>query len=85
MGAVLHAGEHDVTTLEKPPTIDDKALAAVDGQWRTAREIFRLVDEGAFSSFRCALARLADAGMIECRRDPHASGEIARYRVRGAA
>jgi hypothetical protein len=36
--------------LKKPPTIDDRAQAAVDSEWRTAREIFAIVDQGAFVS-----------------------------------
>jgi hypothetical protein len=32
--------------LPKPPTIDDKALAAVDRGWRSAREIHAILDEG---------------------------------------
>jgi hypothetical protein len=72
-------------TSTKPLTIDDKALAAVDGEWRTAREIFAVVDEGAPVSVRHALVRLADAGLVDRRSDPHHSGEIARYRICGAA
>ncbi len=34
--------------MTKPPTIEDKALAAVDREWRTAREIYAILDEGAF-------------------------------------
>lgn len=70
-------------TSTRPLTIDDKALAAVDGEWRTAREIFACVGEGAISSFRCAMARLADTGMVDRRSDPHPSGEVARYRACG--
>lgn len=66
--------------LEKPPTIEDKAFAAVDDQWRTAREIYVLVDDGAALSTRTALMRLADAGRIERRYDPDRNGQISRYR-----
>jgi len=31
--------------MKKPPTIDDKALAAVDSEWRTAREIYSILDQ----------------------------------------
>jgi hypothetical protein len=71
-----------MTILQKPPTIDDKALAAVDGTWRTAREIRTLLDEGyTIGSTRSALGKLADAGNVERRHDPDPrSGTIARYR-----
>lgn len=39
--------KYDVT---KPLIIDDKVLAAVDREWRTALEIFAILDEGAFAS-----------------------------------
>jgi len=48
--------------MKKPPTIDDKALAAVDSEWRTAREIYAILDEGAFISTIAALTRLVNAG-----------------------
>jgi hypothetical protein len=51
--------------LARPPTIVDKALAAVDGEWRTVREIFATVDEGAEGSVRDALIRLAGAGRVD--------------------
>jgi len=64
----------------KPPTIDDKALAAVDREWRTAREIYAILDEGAFVSTMAALIRLATAGKIERRYDPYRNVKISRYR-----
>jgi hypothetical protein len=67
--------------LARPPTIVDKALAAVDGEGRTVREIFATVDEGAAGSVRDALIRLAAAGRVDQRYDPHPTGRIARYRV----
>jgi hypothetical protein len=30
--------------MKKPPTISDKALAAVDSEWRTVREVFAILD-----------------------------------------
>ena len=69
-----------LTRLPQPPTIDDKAFAAVDGEWQTAREIFAIVDDGADTTLKAALIRLADAGKIERRYDPHRNGTIARYR-----
>lgn len=73
--------------LSRPPTIDDKALAAVDGEWRTARDIFDLVREGAFSTTRLALTRFAGDGRIDRRYEPYprGGGEIAWYRACGAA
>ncbi len=69
-----------MTILARPPTTEENALAVVNGEWRTAREIFAIVDEGAFSTTRTALAKLADEGKIERRYEPHPAGEIARYR-----
>jgi hypothetical protein len=66
--------------LARPPTIDDKAFAMVDGQWRTAREIFLLIGEGAPLTMRGVLARLAGAGKIERRYDPDRNQIISRYR-----
>jgi predicted transcriptional regulator len=66
--------------LAWPPTISDKALAAVDGEWRTAREIFARIDEGAPVTVKTTLVRLAEAGLVERRYDPHRNQEIARYR-----
>jgi hypothetical protein len=65
--------------MKKPPTIDDKALAAVDRDWRTAREIYAIIDEGAFASTVAALIRLADAG-IERRHHPYRNVKVSRYR-----
>lgn len=73
-----------VSGMTKLPSIEDKALAAVNGEWRTAREIFAIIDEGAFISTRTALARLANAGLIDRRKEPRQHWEIARYRI-GAA
>ena len=44
--------------MKKPPTISDKALAAVDSEWRTAREVFAILDEGAYRSTVAALVGL---------------------------
>lgn len=68
--------------LPKPPTIDDKALAAVDGEWRTARAIYKIIGEEAHTTARLALTRLAGAGKIERRYEPHQTGRIAFYRLR---
>jgi hypothetical protein len=42
---------------EETTTISDKALAAVDSEWRTAREVFAILDEGAYQSTVAALVR----------------------------
>jgi hypothetical protein len=67
--------------MTKLPTIDDKAFATVDCEWRTAREIFAILDEGAFSSTAGALIRLVAAGKVERRHDPYRNlQKITRYR-----
>jgi hypothetical protein len=66
--------------MKKPPTIDDKAFAVVDNEWRTAREIYAILDEGAFASTVAALIRLADAGKVERRLDPFRNVKVTRYR-----
>jgi hypothetical protein len=66
--------------MKKPPIINDKALAAVDSEWRTAREIFAILDEGAYRSTVAALVRLADAGTIERRYDLYRNMKVARNR-----
>jgi hypothetical protein len=66
--------------MAKPRTIDDKALAAVDSEWRTAREIYAILDEGAFISTVAALTRLVNAGKIERRHDPYRNVKVSRYR-----
>jgi hypothetical protein len=66
--------------MTKPPTIEDKALAVVDREWRTAREIYAIIDEGAFISTVAALTRLVNAGKIERRQDPYRNVKISRYR-----
>jgi hypothetical protein len=66
--------------MSKPPMIDDKAIAVVDGEWRSAREIYVILDEGAFVSTAAALVRLADAGRIERRHDPYRNLKVRRYR-----
>jgi hypothetical protein len=68
--------------MSKPLMIDDKAIAVVDGEWRSAREIYAILDEGAFTSTAAALVRLADAGRIERRQDPHRNAKISRFRSR---
>jgi hypothetical protein len=60
--------------------IDDKAIAVVDGEWRSAREIYAMLDEGAFVTTTAALVRLADAGRIERRHDPYRDQKVVRYR-----
>jgi hypothetical protein len=66
--------------MTKPPTIDDRALAAVNSEWRTAREIYAILDQGAFASTVAALIRLADAGKVERRHDLYRNVKVARYR-----
>jgi hypothetical protein len=44
--------------MKKPLTINDKALAAVASKWRTAREMFAILDEGAHRSTVAALVGL---------------------------
>jgi hypothetical protein len=69
--------------MKKPPTIDDKALAAVDSEWRTAREMYSILDRGAFISTVAALARLVNAGKVDRRHDPNRNVKVslrARYR-----
>jgi hypothetical protein len=66
--------------LKKPPTIDDKPLAAVDSDWRTAREIYAILSEGAFISTVAALTRLVNAGKLERRHDPFRNVKVSRYR-----
>ena len=57
-----------------------KALAAVDSEWRTAREIYTILDEGAFISTVAAPTRLVNAGKIERRHDPYRNVKVSRYR-----
>jgi hypothetical protein len=66
----------------RPPVIDDKAIAVVDCEWRTAREIYAILDEGAFVTTSAALVRLAAAGRIERRHDPCRNMKV--FRVHGA-
>jgi hypothetical protein len=66
--------------MSKPLLIDDKAIAVVDGEWRSAREIYAILDEGAFTSTAAALVRLANAGRIERRHDPCRTEKVVRYR-----
>jgi hypothetical protein len=66
--------------MKKPPTIYDKALAAVDREWCTAREIYAILDEGAFISTVAVLTRLVNAGKIERRHDPYRNVKVSRYR-----
>jgi hypothetical protein len=66
--------------MKKPATIDDKALAAVDREWRTAREIYAILDEGAFVSTIAALTRLVNAGKVD-RHDPYRNVKVSRYRI----
>jgi hypothetical protein len=66
--------------MSKPPKIDDKAIAVVDDEWRSAREIYAILDEGAFVSTAAALTRLVNAGKIERRHDPYRNVKVSRYR-----
>jgi hypothetical protein len=67
---------------EPPPTIDDKVLAAVDSEWRTAREIYGILDEGAFISTVAALTRLVNGGKTKRRHDPYRNVKVSRYAAR---
>lgn len=71
--------------LPRPPLVEEKLLAVVDGEWRTAREIHALFDEGELSTARGALCRLANVERVERRYDPHPTEKIARYRKIEAA
>jgi hypothetical protein len=62
----------------KPPVIDDKAIAVIDSEWRSAREIYAILDEGAFGTTSAALVRLAAAGRIERRHDPSRNVNVVR-------
>lgn len=66
--------------LPRPANIDEKLLAAVDGEWRTAAALHAIVGEGSPTTARSALIRLANARRIERRYDAHQNGQIARYR-----
>jgi hypothetical protein len=69
-----------LTKLPRPPLVEEKLLAVLDGEWRTAREIYAMFAEGGADGTRNALGRLAGAGRIERRYDPLHAGQIARYR-----
>lgn len=71
--------------LPRPPLVEERLLAVVDGEWRTAREIHARFDEGEVSTARGALGRLADAERVERRYDPHPTERIARYRSKQGA
>ena len=62
--------------------MDEKALAAVDDEWRSARQILDLVGEDALSTVRSALGRLVNIEAIERRYDVHRSKITALYRRR---
>lgn len=66
--------------LDRPLTLDDKLLAVIDATWRTAREVFDIVDEGAPVTVKTRLAALSNAGLVDRRYDPHRNQQIARYR-----
>jgi hypothetical protein len=70
-----------VTKLARPPLVEERLLAIVDGEWRTAREIYAIFDEGELSTIRSTLSRLANAEKIERRHDPHPNITISRYRL----
>lgn len=60
--------------------MDERILPVVDGEWRTAREIYAMFDQEGPEATRHALARLAAADKIERRYDPLGIGFISRYR-----
>jgi hypothetical protein len=74
-----------IAKLPRPPLVEERLLAVVDGEWRTAREIYVLFGEGAFDGARNALVRLAHTGRVERCYSPLPTGQIARYRKSGAA
>lgn len=69
--------------LPRPPLMDERILPVVDGEWRTAREIYALFDQEGPHATRHALARLAAANKIERRYDHHQTGKISRFRRAG--
>lgn len=73
-------GTDVLTKLPRPPLVEERLLAVVDGEWRTAREIYAIFDEGAPVTVITTMLRLADTGKVERRYDPHRNGQIARYR-----
>jgi hypothetical protein len=66
--------------LPRPPLMDERILPVVDGEWRTALEIYAVFGEEGPYATKNALARLARAGKIERRYDPLGIGFISRYR-----
>lgn len=78
-------GTDVLTKLPRPPLVEERLLAVVDGEWRTAREIYAIFDEGTWDHARRKLKQLASTGAIECSYDPKTPGEIARYRRISAA
>lgn len=50
-------------------SIDEKACRLMTKQWMTAREIWQLVDEGAYSTCRDGVVRLWKAGRIQRTKD----------------
>lgn len=46
-------------------SIDEKAFRVMTKEWMTAREIWQLVDEGAYSTCRDGVVRLWKMGRIQ--------------------
>jgi hypothetical protein len=66
--------------LPRPPLVEERLLAVVDGQWRTAREIHAMFDEGSLDTVRGALLNLAKAGKVEREQVAHPTQVFSRYR-----
>lgn len=71
--------------LPRPPLVEERLLAVVDGEWRTARGIYVLFGEGALDGTRNALVQLAGADRVERCYSPLPTGQIALYRKKQGA
>lgn len=59
----------------------DDTIQAVDGHWRTAREIHDRVGCWAFTSVHHALQTMSEANMIDAKYAPHRNGTVVRYKT----
>ena len=73
--------------MNRPPSMDDKALVAVDSEWRTAREIYEIIGEDALITVRAlrSVSLVEHAGQIDRRYEPRQAGKIAFYRRKVSA
>lgn len=55
--------------------------AAIDREWRTARDIHSRVSCWDLHSIRKALANVTDDGSVEYRTLPHGNGLLKEYRL----